>query len=556
MTPNSPTPVNGITLPPPSYFDLPRKFTAYRPHQSTAILRGWMSPARFVAQSAPVGFGKSLNAVLQSILLGKRTVILTATKGLQDQYHREFSTLGLVDQRGRDNYLYIGDIDHNGRSTTGDTCESGPCMGGIFCAYKNKGCLYDAAVMQFNTARLAVTNYAWWLAVARNPGVVTPEMLVCDEAHDAPAQLENALAFELHDGDIRKYLTQPPLDPPHGEYFVPADWAAWARGEGVRLTEWATELTTTGQARRDVPLYRAVKRLGQHLTRLATAGPTVPWVWERVEVGRVWKFAPLHPAQFAEAELFRGVGRVLLTSGTLTTKTLTQLGLHPRNTDYQDYPSPFDPQRAPIVLLDTGIRNTRDISDAELESLVGTIDNIIGARLDRKGIIHSVSYARQEWILAHSRYAHLMHANRRKVRGNHHHNTTPTSTAAVVAKFKAAPPPAILVSPSVTTGWDFPGAECEYQILPKLPFPDCSGRIAKARAKMDPEAVTHACAVELQQMCGRGMRGEADRCETLILDASGRWFFGSGNRGMFNAAFWQFFRWGRPGECPPPPPKL
>lgn len=550
---NSQPSAPAIALPPPVYFGLPGKFTHYRQFQDTAILRGHLSPARFVAQSAPVGFGKSLNAILQTILRGERAVVLTATKGLQDQYYREFHQMGMVDQRGRDNYPFVED--HTGKLT----CESGPCMGGIFCKYKQRGCPYDAAVAAFNASQLAVTNYAWWLAVAGNPNIKSPAMLVLDEAHDAPAQLENALAFDLTDTDIRKYLSQPPEDQHPEDTFVNAPWSTWARVEATRLGGLVDAMAQNGTARTQPSQFRAIKRLAQGLGKLATASPSTLWVWERLDYDHAWRFAPLHPAQFAEGALFRGVPRVLLTSGTITPKTLTQLGLEPRNTDYQDYPSPFDPRRAPVVLLPTGIRNTRDISDEELGSLITTIDNIIAGRLDRKGIIHSVSYARQEWVLRNSRYAPIMFANRRKRRGGGNgvgHALDVESAAAVVQRFKQAPPPAVLVSPSVTTGWDFPGPECEYQIIPKLPFPDMSSRIMRARTKVDPEAATHACAVELQQMCGRGMRGERDRCETLILDASGRWFFGRPNAHHFNLSFWQFFQWGREAQLPAPPPKL
>lgn len=545
----SPTPIPLPQLPPPCTFGLPAKFTGYRRYQSDAIVRGFLSPTRFTAQAAPVGFGKSLNAVLQAVLRGERTVILTATKGLQDQYHREFAAIGLVDQRGRDNYPYCGNIP----GTNQYTCETGPCLGGIACRFKNKGCLYDAAVAAFNSSQLAVTNYAWWLAVAGNPNIAPPQFLVLDEAHDAPAQLENALAFELWDNDARKYLTPHPQEQEPGDMYVNGAWAGWARAESSRLSAMVDGMAKTRLTQESFPLYKTLKRLAGNLQRLSTAGPSVAWVWDRMDRSRGWKFAPLDPAQFAEPELFRGVPRVLLTSGTITPKTLVQLGLTPTNTNFQDYPSPFDPSRAPVTLLDTKIRNTKNITDEEFMSLIATMDNIIGSRLDRKGIIHTVSYGRQELILANSQWAGIMYANRRKTRGV---AMDAYSAAEVVAAFKAAPAPAVLVSPSVTTGWDFPGPQCEYQLIPKLPFPDMSGRILQARVKSDPGVTNHICAVELQQMCGRGMRMESDRCETFILDASGRWFFGNGNKHYFNQSFWQFFRWGREGEVPPPAPKL
>jgi len=532
------------TLPPPAEFGLPSKFKTYRRHQVAAIVRGVTSPARFVAQSAPVGFGKSVTVIMQAVLRGKRAVVLTATKGLQDQCLREFASMGLVDQRGRDNYAYPPDPTLS--------CESGPCMGGIACALRGTGCPYDAAVTQFNRARIAVTNYAWWLACAGNPKIVTPELLILDEAHDAPAQLENVLAFQLSDADIRVHLTPPP-DTPVDEFFADEAWAMWARHAHATLAQRAQGLQDQARQTRGnvriAKLLRTTQTLMRNMALLGTAGPECLWVYERVNAPGGWIFNPLHPAQFAERVLFQSVPDVLLTSGTMTPKTLHTLGLTPTNTDYQDYPSPFDPTRAPIYQWTTGIRWDHRTDAQDVRYMIAMMDNAIGRRLDRKGIIHSVSYARQRQILDNSQHVAVMVHNQRRQKGD---NTQDTAAAPVIAAFKAAPPPCVLASPTVTTGWDFPGSECEYQIICKLPFPDASARIMRARAKADPEYAAHLCAVELQQMCGRGMRGPTDQCETLIMDDHSRWFLRK-YRHLFNSSFWHFVKYIDSVPVPPPP---
>lgn len=543
---NSPH-VPALLLPPPYTFGLPGKFSTYRKQQDVAIVRGVTSPARFVAQSAPVGFGKSVNVVMQAVLRGKRTVVLTATKGLQDQYLAEFKSMGLVDQRGRDNYSHPT---HTGAYT----CESGPCMGGLNCQYKGNGCPYDAAVGAFNRAQLAVTNYAWWLACAGNDKIVAPDFLVLDEAHDAPAQLENTLAFVLQDRDIRAYLPTAPATPAD-EFFLDSAWASWARLGVSMLSPEIAKLRQLAQAKRlgsdGAKQLKTFQRLQHHLSMLQTAGPDCLWVYERLHNPGGWMFNPLHPAQFAERFLFRGVANGLLTSGTMTPKTLHTLGLTPDNTDYQDYPSPFDPARAPIYQFTTGVRWDNRTDAADVRYMIALMDNVIDQRRDRKGIIHTVSYARQQQIMDVSRHVGMMYANQRRKKGVQ--DVGAHTSAGVVHAFKGAPPPAVLVSPTVTTGWDFPGPECEYQIICKLPFPDASGRIMRARAVVDPEYAAHLCAVEIQQMCGRGMRGPTDQCETLIMDDHAKWFLGK-YRHLFNSSFWQFVR--RIDMPPQPPPKL
>lgn len=540
-------------LPPPCDFGLPGKFRTYRRNQDIAIVRGFDSKARFIAQCAPVGFGKSMNVILQAVLGGLKCVVLTATKGLQDQYMRDFGEMGLVDQRGRDNYPCPIDPHKY-------TCEEGPCMGGMRCTLRRIGqCPYAESVERFNKSRLAVTNYAWWLAVGQGGKIEPPDLLVCDEAHDAPHQLEAALELFLADTEIKTVIRVPFPASPTDEYFVDAAWAAWARGCAGLLAERAdaveeTAKVTGGFTNDEYREFKRLRRLQAKLQLLGQAGAQCWWVWERKPNG--WQFNPLYPAQYAEGWLFRGIPRVILTSGTLTPKTCETLGVPQTQCDYQDYPSPFDPTRAPIYRYTTGVRWDNRTTPDDQRFLVGLMDNLMRHRADRKGIIHSVSYQRQQTIYQNSQMAPYMYGNSRAQRrgdgGGKSSANNPTSSAVVVEQFKGANPPAVLVSPSVTTGWDFPLSQCEYQIICKLPFPDASSRIMKARAKVDPEYAAHLCAVELQQMCGRGMRSPEDQCETFIMDDHSKWFLGK-NKHLFNSSFWQFVRSCDSPPHPPPP---
>jgi Rad3-related DNA helicase len=91
-------------------------------------------------------------------------------------------------------------------------------------------------------------------------------------------------------------------------------------------------------------------------------------------------------------------------------------------------------------------------------------------------------------------------------------------------RFRDSPSPAILISPAITTGYDFAYSQCEYSIVVKMPFADSRSPIMAARAKADPEYIPYLTAQTLVQSCGRGMRAADDQCETLVLDGSIKWF--------------------------------
>jgi Rad3-related DNA helicase len=180
-------------------------------------------------------------------------------------------------------------------------------------------------------------------------------------------------------------------------------------------------------------------------------------------------------------------------------------------------------------------------SDAVLKLWLARIDNIIRRRLDRKGIIHCVSYARRDLIIRNSRYKDLMLT----------HDSGEQAVA--VEKFKSADPPRIFLSPSATTGLDFPYDQCEYSIVAKVPFPDQRSKILKARAKGDPEYAMYLTMLDVVQASGRGMRAVDDSHETFIVDDQWGWFHKKFRR---FAPAWFLESCRRTESIPNPPPKL
>jgi len=127
--------------------------------------------------------------------------------------------------------------------------------------------------------------------------------------------------------------------------------------------------------------------------------------------------------------------------------------------------------------------------------------------------------------------------------------------AAKIAEFRAAGPGAILVSPALTTGYDFPFDQCEYQVVMKVPFVDAKDPVAKARTQIDPKYPMHVAMQELVQMVGRGMRAETDQCETFVMDGHASWFL-SKHADLAPRWFRRAVARLKAGETQAPPPSL
>jgi Rad3-related DNA helicase len=242
----------------------------------------------------------------------------------------------------------------------------------------------------------------------------------------------------------------------------------------------------------------------------------------------------------ADKHLFRGIDRVVLVSATIRRKTCHQLGIKDEDLDFREADSLWPVHRSPVIQV-PAIRVNHKSTPLALKKWRTRIDQIIEGRCDRKGVIHTVSYARRDYLLDHSDYASIMIT----------HDSSDTEK--VIAKFRKLGPPAVLVSPSISTGYDLPGTDCEYIIIAKIPYPDGRGALAKARQDLDSDYTSYQAMQTLVQSCGRGLRYAQDRCEILVVDDNVIWFL-SKYREFAPAWFRRKYR--RAHQPPPPPPAL
>ena len=514
---------------------------------------------RVAACMAPTGIGKSLVALALAKLTGMRTCILTSTKGLQEQYVRDSERYGLVDIRGRSNYE-CGDY-----SGEGLDCRDGAVLG---CRYANgNGCGYERSRAVAKEAGIVSANYAYWMT-SNDKGVGIErtgkavelagenpfELLILDEGHLAPDLLADYLSVKFYEGDIKAWC-DPKL---MGDGIE--QWQNLIKNVGVvealkeEMKSAALGLAVLGRKakREDVGKLRKLESLLQKFERVA--GMKEDWVCEKREgtrYGRVWGFDVIWPGRYAEQYLFCNVPKVVVMSATLRPKTLGLLGVKTSDFEFREWPRIFPANRHPLYNFPAKdeegkeIRMKYGMPAHQLSAWVEHIDSIIDLRLDRKGLIQTVSYDRQKYLMEHSRHAGLMIGN----------TSDPESETAlqVAESFRDSPAPKILVSPSFATGWDFPGDQCEFTIVCKLPFKPGHGKVAKAREERDPQYGFYLTMVDLVQSAGRGMRSAEDRCEVFVTDGMLNWFLFQ-NKNLAPDWFVKGMR--KVVEMPKPAPKL
>ncbi len=504
----------------PSDLNLPAKFTEFRTQQIEAIdhaIECFSDGYRHCPEGLPVGIGKSLVAMGLARSLDVRTVILTGTRGLQDQYGSDFGSCGLVDVRGKSNYT----CPHFGHRIS---CHLGALEG---CPMiEGNGCSYEFHRDEARRAPTVITNYSYWFHVnERQPALGDVQLLILDECHQAFHELARYLQVEVRESWLRRVG----LEAPDNTIIT---WATFALTNVRRVSNLAKQ---AAKQLRDSPsprahqLYYELSSLEHSFGDMMTMAPEY-WVLDSTKVGtqygRIWTFDCIWPAGHA-VKLFQAAPRVLLMSGTLRPSGLKLLGIGEGDYEFREWPRVFPARNTPVYMVPTAFVR-RGMDDDEKDLCVERIDEIIDTRLDRKGLIHTVNYDWQQYIHAHSRHRGIMDYNSNQ-------DTESLSATKVFERFKQAAAPRILISPSFSTGWDFPGRDCEYIIIAKVPFPSKGSPVVEARNKYWPNYSHTMAYQDLVQSAYRGTRFHDDRCEVFIIDNC---FWGLRKRVPYAAPDW------------------
>lgn len=517
------------TIQSPPELGFPAKFSAWRPAQVEALRWLLTSSKRVKALCAPTGFGKTAVYIAYALITKQPTCFVTDSRALQDQLMDDFKSVGLVDLRGRRNY----DCDMRADFT----CEEGYAMR---CPYKGTmSCPASQAEIRAASSYLVATNYPKWTSARLfGTGLGHIKQVVFDEGHKSPDALAAAMRVQLHTKEITDTLGLKFPSTSQADEFV--NWKPWAiRTRHEAETEAAAarirmeDAPTAGNVRHFSHMRNLVRRLGI----LATASPE-NWIADTDEKDG-YVFDPIRPGRYAEAALLLRVPSIVVISATLRPKTLFMLGVAKELFDFREFDSEFDPARCPIYYVPTMRVDSRSGDTSRIWILH---DQIAGRRTDRKGITHTVSFNRRNDVMERSRFVNAMLINEKG-----------EAATGIIDEFKSSGPGTILVSPSVAEGFDFPMADCEWQFLCKIPFPNGHSKIHKARQHDDPEHGAYLAMNKMVQTFGRAMRRKEDRCENFIGDMHLDWFLPRYGH-LAPKSFHNFFR--RVTLLPPPADKL
>jgi Rad3-related DNA helicase len=477
----------------------PISFPSFRPQQIstiTQIIEAFDSTST-VLLCAPPGCGKSLIYNAVSRILGGRSLTLVINKGLQSQLLSDFpESYSIV---GHSNYPCANVL----RSTSGDIDEF-DCDA----RQSNRTCYYQEAIDTSLTHQSIITNVAHRVTIARSDSpdrLGNFSLLIGDEAHSIRDTLCSLLSVKIYPRRISQLLgfTSTLSTPSVSDGL--GVWVDWARVVVDRCERVGMGMGKSGSA--DGKYARSLSR---DLTRFIDGVQLDPrWLAREETPTHASPYISIQPRwaeKFTPTYLFYGVEKVILCSATLTHDTARHLGLDRSQYTLLDLDSTFDVRRRPFISLSV-CKVDYQMSADDMRILVGAGDEIIGARQDRKLIGHPVSYDRARTIKSLSLYASQIITHDRS-----------SELPDAIRRHTASPPPSTLLSPSISTGYDFKGDLARASIMYKVPRADSRDPLIKARRKDDKGFDRGEVIQSIVQSYGRVMRSMSDWGETFMLD--------------------------------------
>lgn len=488
---------------------------------------------RDIVIEAPTGAGKSAIGAAVCMWAGTLPVLIAGSE--------EFKSGGyyLVTQKSLQDQI-TDDVRKNFRikdfaslkAAEAYTCEEhGNCQVGLMvdkskaCECRKLGCCrYTVAKKAFEQAKFSLTNYAYFMTEKMMVGKLPArQVMVLDECHTIERTLLKFGELVLTSALLKDWGLTPPLRIP--EYDDMGLFLKWVEkmyapmvADRLDVLKKYVELNPLGSDKNGVR--SKITALQSQLLRakVALSGATskpddwVYWCDETEEDGIIVNLKPLRSAPYAPI-LKKGAKYRIYMSAYPGDQDLfcESMGINPEEVAWIRLPSSFPVENRPIVMSTVGSMSKRNIENT-FPSFVRVVDKILSQHSSEKGIIHCNSYALGDKIFRH--FAATPHASRLLFPRNAEERESAKDTHE-----KLLDSPTVLISPSMTEGFDFRDDLARWQIIAKVPYPYLGDLQVARKKELDPAWYSQQAASTIIQACGRIVR--CVDLETEILTDTG-----------------------------------
>lgn len=480
---------------------------------------------------APTGAGKS--AIGTTVMVAKTSGYYCVTqKGLQDQLITDVEQgqlkLDLKDLRSCLNY----------ECPDFKFCRSGPLAN--TCLHRTSGrCPYLIKKKEWKNAKHRLTNYAYLLTEHIGESKLEAlQTFILDESHNLEQELVRLMTLELNNAFLERLLLNTHL-PTLG--FQSKEQAFTWLSEKL-LLEILDEIDvyeaqldlgetlTKREAGRLSELDSLAGRIYQVFTFYEETGPDNWLVYEEkndllTNLAPKMIFKPIEINGVA-SDFFKAKGlvRVYLSAFIGDRDEFCKaLGLNLETTAWLSLPSEFPVDNRPVYVASVGSMGQKRQQET-LPKMIKALASLIHHHDGEKGLLHCHSYSLGKKIYELLRQYDEDAASRIIFQSK------PDQRQELVDRHKKAKSDTILMSPSITEGYDFKDDLATWQALLKMPFPHLLDPWINAKKQLSSIWYTQETLKTVVQAAGRICRHDKDFGITYILDSDFTFIFNQYHR--------------------------
>lgn len=502
---------------------------------------------------APTGAGKSLIAMWSSYVLkelGNKGYLVTSDLSLQDQYESDFFRLGLrwPSIRGVDNYECVV----NGLPFSLGDCK---LKGMGYEQAEQLSCYSQCEYLQ-NRKRaieqpVALLNYSFWL-IQRN--YVEDRML--QEGRNVPFESRDFIFFdEAHKVDeIVQGHFSPRIEKSIVDRFQYANRFIEKNSIGTPVQTIGSIkaivnrlLTVKNKAelfeamqdfRKTAKVYRKAGSVIKGVAGKRFKNNSVPRDWQSVlttfdrlkdvyckfddyvalikEVGLdamvidqgedEAKFMCVEESKMIGKYLHDKAGFKVFMSATIGDPRSFVKIMGIKNAKFIRVDNAFNYDKSPVVFVNRHKLSYRE-RETSLPKVVEILDQIISKHKGQRGIIHTGSYQFTNYIKSKSKHTFRLM--------DYENSKEKASTLELFRKKEDA----VLMGPSLLEGLDLKDDVSRFQIFFKVPYPNISDPLIKAKMSASSEWYDWKTGISIMQGVGRSVRSKDDWAVTYVLDA-------------------------------------
>jgi Rad3-related DNA helicase len=177
-----------------------------------------------------------------------------------------------------------------------------------------------------------------------------------------------------------------------------------------------------------------------------------------------------------------------------------------KNAKFIRVPNAFNYDKSPVVFVNRHKLSFRE-REASLPKVVKILDQIISKHSGQRGVIHTGSYMFANYIKQNSKHTFRLmdYENSKDKKG-------------IIELFKKKDD-AVLMGPSLLEGLDLKDDISRFQIFFKVPYPNVSDPLIKAKMEHSKEWYDWKTGISIMQGVGRSVRSKDDWAVTYVLDA-------------------------------------